>query len=66
MIKVFIAANGDFCYSETRPNRRKIGQNETYKTRAGIRTNVRAKLKFWGGTSKSVQWPDGKVETISI
>lgn len=66
MIKVKISkASGELYYSTPGRNGRKIGSNETFKTKAGIRTNVRANLKFWGGKRMKVQWPDGSIEVIN-
>ena len=66
MIKIFIAENGEYCYSEKARNGKIAGANETYKTKAGVRKNIRFKLKFWGGTLKAVRWPDGTLEVIDL
>jgi hypothetical protein len=66
MIVVQQAKNGELYYSGKGRNGKKISSNETFKRKAGIRTNIKANLKFWGGTQMEVIWPDGSRELIKL
>ena len=67
MITVKKAKNGELYYStKARNNRSTGGGQETFKTKAAIRTNVRANLRFWGGKEMLVRWPDGTTELIDL
>jgi hypothetical protein len=67
MITVKKAKNGELYYAtKARNNKSTGGGGETFKTKAGIRTNIRANLKFWGGSQMLVRWPDGTNELIYL
>ena len=67
MIIIKKAKNGELYYStKARNGKATGGGGETFRTKAGIRTNVRANLKFWGGKEMLVRWPDGQAELIDL
>jgi hypothetical protein len=67
MIIVKKAKNGELYYStKARNGKATGGGGETFKTKAGIRTNVRANLRFWGGNNMLVMWPDKSLEVVYL